>query len=85
MATSLTMTVRTMLVKNLKSRVERHEYRIDPQAVAEALLVRHARCWYPASVVSPWAPSSASPAGPFVTRPIRVTDARPGGPHTRSS
>ena len=37
----------------LKRRVERQEYAIDPQAVAEAFLARQRRCSKPATARSP--------------------------------
>ena len=42
------MTTRTMTVENLKARIERDEYAVDPDAVAQAivakLLARQTEC-----------------------------------------
>lgn len=81
-----TMVSRTMLVHDLKARVARHEYDVNCHAVAEALLARHRRCSNPASVRSPRASASVTPATPPDTIPTWLTDgSAPGGPHTSSS
>ncbi len=74
-----------MLVSELKRKVARHEYDVDCRAVAEAFIVRHARCSQPFNVASPWASLSAMPAGPRITRPIGRAPGSPGGPQASSS
>ena len=65
---------RGMLVNELKARVAREEYEVDCRAVAEALLVRHARCSHPFSVTTPSGPVKVTPAGPRFTRPTANPD-----------
>jgi Anti-sigma-28 factor, FlgM len=79
------MPSRTMLIDELRSRVERREYDVDPGAVAEAMLARHARWSNPASRCLPVAPARTSSGRPGTTRPTWLTDGRPGGPQTSSS
>jgi len=56
----------------LKEQIESGEYRVDPAAVADALLRRlQNECWYPAS--GPSASMNTNPAGPSATEPIQVT------------
>ncbi len=82
---SQTMSSRSMIVNELKQRVERREYQVDCGAVAEAFIARQTRCWYPATDRSPVRSRSASPGGPSTTRPMRVTDLRVSGPQAQSS
>ena len=74
---------RGMLVKELKARVAREEYDVDCRAVAEALLMRHARCSNPLSPTSPFGPLNVSAAGPRFTRPTGNPDS--GSPPDASS
>ena len=56
----------------LKQQIDSGEYRVDPTAVAEALLRRlQNECWYPAS--GPSASVNTSPADPSTAEPIQVT------------
>lgn len=73
-----------MLASDLKSRLERHEYRVDCHAVAEAFLARHSRCWNPLSARPPRPSGKTTSLGPSVTVPIRLVDGI-GGPQTSSS
>jgi len=66
----------------LRQQIERGEYRVNPTAVADAMLRRlQNECWYPASGAS--ASRNATPGGPSATEPIQVTLLRlfglPGG------
>jgi len=55
----------------LKDQIQRGEYRVDPTAVADALLRRlQNECSYPAS--GPSASVNTTPAGPSTTEPIQV-------------
>ena len=82
---SWTMSSRSMIMNELKQRVERREYQVDCDAVAEAFIARQTRCWYPASDRSPVRSRSTSPSGPSTTRPMRVMDMRVPGPQAQSS
>lgn len=56
----------------LKEQISKGEYRVDPTAVADALLRRlQNECSYPAS--GPSASVNTTPAGPSCTEPIQVT------------
>ena len=79
------MTSRTMLLDDLKDRVARRAYAVDPHAVAEAFLARHRRCSNPASDRSPDASRSATPGRPPDTVPTAWVDGSDAGPHTSSS
>ena len=79
------MSSRSMIVNELKSRVERRQYHVDCAAVAEAFLARQTECWNPDRDRSPDRSWRASPGGPPVTRPMRVTDLRVSGPQAHSS
>jgi hypothetical protein len=73
-------------ISDIRRQIERGQYRVDEQAVAEALIGRlrrralevqqrpdvgsQSRCSYPDS--APQAPSKLTPAAPRVTRPIQV-------------
>ena len=55
----------------LKEQIEKGEYRVDPTAVADAILRRiQNECSYPAS--DPSASMNATPARPSTTDPIQV-------------
>ena len=74
---------RTMLVDDLKSRVERHQYRVDCDAVAQAFLARHSRWRNPVSGPRPSA--NRTEALPEFTRPMGVVPASGADEHTSSS
>jgi anti-sigma-28 factor FlgM len=68
-------TVTPMDLAVLKEQIERGEYRVDPTAVADALLRRlrafaQNECSYPDS--GPSAPANTTPGGPSTTDPIQV-------------
>lgn len=71
-------TCRGMRMQDLKLRVERADYVVDPALVAEAML-RHAisqrRCWKPRAGWATPADSSSAPGGPSRTTPIHVSPA----------
>lgn len=84
-----------MRMQEIKLRVQRADYVVDPVLVAEAMLrhaVSHRRCWKPRAT---WAtPSNCSwtAGGPSATTPIQVSDAAdsaawrsPGATHTSNS
>ncbi len=90
--------VQEQRVMELKDRVNRGDYRVDPIKVAEAILQRVLRragaqsaqseCAYPASPGGPSA--NTSPGGASSTRPTHVTDGNGvwrglGGMQTQSS
>jgi Anti-sigma-28 factor, FlgM len=56
----------------LKEQIDSGEYRVDPTAVADALLRRlQNECWYPAS--GPSASVNTTPTDPSTTEPIQLT------------
>ena len=67
-----------MRLQELKLRVERADYTVDPGLVAAAML-RHAvsqrRCWKPRAVCATPSDSSTTSGGPARTSPIQVSDA----------
>ena len=67
-----------MHIQELKVRIQRADYVVDPVLVATAML-RHAisyrRCWNPAAVCGAPADSRMISGGPAVTDPIHVTGA----------
>jgi hypothetical protein len=67
-----------MRLQELKLRVERADYVVDPALVAAAML-RHAvsqrRCWKPRVVCAPPPDSSTTSGAPASTLPIQVSDA----------
>lgn len=69
---------RGMRTQDLKLRIARAEYVIDPRAVADAMLrhaISHRRWWNPrADRLAPPADSTTS-GGPSATDPIHVSDA----------
>jgi len=74
---------RIMLVEDLKSRVERHEYRVDCDAVAQAFLARHSRWRNPLS--GPRPSGNRTDGGPESTRPTGVVPGNGAGEQTSSS
>ena len=65
-----------MRMHQLRARVQRAEYVVDADAVAEAYLrhaVSYSRCWKPRAERGPLASDSVTPAGPAVARPTHVT------------
>jgi hypothetical protein len=81
---------RGMRVQELKQRVQRADYVIDPGLVATAL-IRHAisyrRCWNPRTVCGTPAVLSTSSGGPSLTLPIQVRGAADSaaGPSSRAT
>ena len=69
-------TSRGMRMQDLKLRVERADYIVEPAAVAEAML-RHAvsyrRCWNPRAVWAMPPECSSTPGRPSWTAPIHVS------------
>ena len=67
-----------MRLQELKLRVARADYVVDPALVAAAML-RHAvsqrRCWKPRVACATPSASSTTSGGPSRTRPIQVSDA----------
>lgn len=72
-----------MLVADLKRRLERHEYRVDCDAVAEAFLARHSRWEKPLS--GPRPSGNRTEELPEFTRPTGVVAGSDAGPQTSSS
>lgn len=67
-----------MRLQELKLRVERADYVVDPALVAAAMLrhaVSHRRCWNPRAVRATPPDSSTTSGAPARTRPIQVSDA----------
>ena len=86
---------RAMRTQELKLRIERADYVVDPVAVAEAML-RHAvsqrRWWNPVGACATPSSASTTSAGPAATDPTHVSRAAPsaaerspGPTHTQSS
>lgn len=71
-------TSRGMRMQEIKLRVQRADYTVDPALVAEAML-RHAisqrRCWKPRAFWRTPADSSSTPGGPSRTMPIQLNGA----------
>lgn len=69
-------TCRGMRMQELKLRIQRADYVVDPALVAEAML-RHAvsykRCWNPRTDRAMPAELSATSGGPSATLPIQVS------------
>jgi len=69
-----------MRTQELRLRIERSQYAIDPHAVAAAML-RHAisqrRWWNPAGVRATPPDDSVTAAGPSATTPTHVSSAAP--------
>ena len=84
-----------MRLQELKLRVERADYTVDPALVARAMLrhaVSHRRCWNPRAVCAMPSDSSTISGGPSRTSPIQVSGAADaaaarssGATHTSSS
>lgn len=71
-------TSRGMRMQEIKLRVQRADYVVDPVLVAEAMLrhaVSHRRCWKPRADWATPADSSWTAGGPSPTTPIQVSDA----------
>jgi hypothetical protein len=77
---------REMRLTELRQRIAQGEYKVEPRAVAEAIVLRaHQRaaeraalqslCSYPDSVSSPSASTKTAPGGPETTRPTGVKPA----------
>jgi hypothetical protein len=77
---------REMRMTELRQRIARGEYTVEPSAVAEAIVHRAQRrvaegaafqrlCSYPDSVSSPSASTKTAPGGPETTRPTGVKPA----------
>ena len=67
-----------MRLQELKLRVARADYVVDPALVAAAMLrraVSQRRCWNPRAVCAAPSDSSTSSGGPARTLPIQVSDA----------
>ena len=86
---------RAMRTQELKLRIQRQDYVVDPAAVADAML-RHAlsqrRWWNPIAGCATPASRSATSGGPGTTDPTHVNGAAasaaersPGPTHTQSS
>lgn len=71
-------TSRGMRMQEIKLRVQRADYVVDPVLVAEAML-RHAvsqrRCWKPRAAWATPSDSNRTAGGPSATTPIQVSDA----------
>ena len=74
---------RTMLVDDLKQRVEQRKYRVDCNAVAEAFLARHSRWEKPLS--GPRPSGNRTDELPEFTRPTGVVPGNGSGEQTSSS
>ena len=84
-----------MRLQELKTRVQRSDYHVDPATVAVAIIrhaVSHRRWWNPRTSFGTPPALSTTSAGPSWTLPIHVSGAadsaarRPPGPtHTQSS
>jgi hypothetical protein len=71
-------TSRGMHMREIKQRVQRADYAVDPALVAEAMLrraVSHRRCWNPRARWATPSASSSTPGGPSRTTPIQVSGA----------
>jgi hypothetical protein len=67
-----------MRTQELKLRVQRADYIIDPAIVAAAVIrhaISHRRCWNPRTVCATPAALSTTSAGPSETAPIQVSAA----------
>ena len=84
-----------MRLQELKLRVQRADYAVDPGLVARAMIRRalsHRRCWNPRTVCATPSASSVTPGAPSHTIPIQVSAAAdsaaarsPGPTQTSSS
>ena len=69
---------RGMRTQELKLRVQRADYVVDPAVVAAAMIrhaISHRRCWNPRTVRTTPAALSTTSAGPSRTAPIQVSGA----------
>ena len=69
---------RGMRMQEIKLRVQRADYIVDPALVAEAMLrhaLSHRRCWKPRAAWAIPADSSVTSGGPSRTLPIQVSGA----------
>ena len=69
---------RGMRMQELKLRVQRADYVVDPALVAEAMLrhaVSHRRCWNPRAAWAAPAERNSTSGGPSRTAPIHVNGA----------
>lgn len=69
---------RGMRMQEIKLRVQRADYTVDPVLVAEAMLrhaVSHRRCWKPRASWAMPADSSSTFGGPSRTLPIQLNGA----------
>lgn len=69
-------TCRGMRMQELKLRIQRADYVVDPALVAEAMLrraVSYKRCWNPRTDWATPADFSATSGGPSATLPIQVS------------
>jgi hypothetical protein len=67
---------RGMQTQELKLRVQRADYVVDPQVVAAAIIrhaISHRRCWKPRTVLGTPPAHSTTSAGPSPTVPIQVS------------
>jgi hypothetical protein len=67
-----------MRTQELKLRVQRADYVVDPAVVAVAMLrhaISHRRCWNPRTACAAPAALSTTSAGPSRTAPIQVSGA----------
>lgn len=84
-----------MRTQELKLRVQRADYVVDPQVVAAAIIrhaISHRRCWKPRTVRRTPPALSTTSAGPSPTVPIQVSGAADsvagrsaGAAHTHNS
>lgn len=84
-----------MRLQELKLRVQRADYVVDPGVVARAMIRRalsQRRCWKPLTVCAMPSASSVTPGGPSQTVPIQLSEAAdsaaarsPGPTQTSSS
>ncbi len=71
-------TSRGMRMQELKQRVQREDYVVDPVLVAEAMLrraVTHRRCWKPRTACALPPDSNTTSGGSSFTAPIHVSGA----------
>jgi hypothetical protein len=69
---------RGMRTQELKLRVQRADYVVDPAVVAAAIIrhaISHRRCWNPRTVCGTPAALSTTSGGPSPTVPIQVSGA----------
>jgi hypothetical protein len=72
-----------MRMQELKLRVQRADYVVDPAVVAAAIIrhaISHRRCWNPRTVCGIPAALSTTSGGPSLTLPIQVSGAADSAP-----